>query len=85
MHHYAKNIVKKSINVKDTLALLKELAKADLAPSRIDIGRLGTEWLNEGKNYKSISEFVTDKLKAFIGQDKITMVPKDVVLYGFGF
>lgn len=84
LHHYAKNIVKQPINVKDTLALLKELSKLDLAPSRIDIGRLGAEWLKEGKNYKDITSFVTDKLSGFIGQEKINLQPKDVVLYGFG-
>src|ERR1700741_3598635 len=41
LHLYAKNIVKQPITVKDTLKIAKEIAKLDLAPSRIDIGRLG--------------------------------------------
>ena len=84
LHHYAKNIVKQPINVKETLSLLKEISKLDLAPSRIDIGRLGAEWLKEGKNYKDIPAFLKDKLNSFIGQEKINLQPKDVVLYGFG-
>ena len=53
LHHYAKNVVKKPINVKDTLLLAKEMQKLDLAPSRIDIGRLGAEWIAEKENYKT--------------------------------
>lgn len=84
LHLYAKNVVKEAITVKDTLLLAKEVAKLDLAPSRIDIGRLGAEWLNEQKNYSNASEFIYDKLKSFIGRDKRMLRPKDVVLYGFG-
>src|SRR5947208_642847 len=41
LHLYAKNIVKQPINVIDTLGLAQEILKLDLAPSRIDIGKLG--------------------------------------------
>lgn len=84
LHQYAKNIVKQPLNVQDTLALIKEMTKLDLAPSRIDVGRLGAEWIKEASSYKSITEFVTDKLSGFIGEDKNVITPKDVVLYGFG-
>src|SRR5438105_3484657 len=47
LHLYAKNIVKQAITVKDTLVIGRELLKLDLAPARIDIGRLGAEWLVE--------------------------------------
>ncbi len=76
--------MKKPINVIDTLVLAKEMNKVDLAPSRIDIGRLGAEWLQERKNYKTAADFIGDKLKDFIGREKKVMIPKDVVLYGFG-
>jgi glyceraldehyde 3-phosphate dehydrogenase len=84
LHLYAKNIVKQPITTKDTLLLAREISKLDLAPSRIDIGRLGAEWLAEQANYKGIAEFISDKLSGFVGQDKRVLVPKDVVLYGFG-
>ena len=84
LHHYAKNVVKKPINVKDTLMLAKEMQKLDLAPSRIDIGRLCAEWIAEKGNYKTGSEFLIDKLSGFIGKEKLKMIPRDVVLYGFG-
>ncbi|HEV7232325.1 MAG TPA: glyceraldehyde-3-phosphate dehydrogenase [Bacteroidia bacterium] len=82
LHQYAKDIVKKPINVQDTLALAQELFRLELVPSRIDIGKLAAEW-NQEKN-KSVSEFLGSKLGAFIGKEKFALKPKDVVLYGFG-
>lgn len=84
LHQYAKEIVKKPINVLDSLMLAKELNTMELAPSRIDIGRLNTEWIAERKNYKNATDFLQDKMKNFIGKEKRSMVPKDVILYGFG-
>jgi len=84
LHHYAKNFVKQPINVKDTLLLASEILKLDVAPSRIDIGRLAAEWLKEKEQFKSPTDFISKKLNAFLGQEKRVMKPKDVVLYGFG-
>ncbi len=84
LHLYAKNIVKQPINIKDTLALALAVQKLDLCPSRIDIGKLGAEWLSEKANFKNELEFVTNKLSGHIGKDKLSLKPKDVVLYGFG-
>jgi len=84
LHQYSKDIVKQPINVIDTLMLAKEMIKLDLAPSRIDAGRLGSEWLAEKGKYKNATEFIGHKLRDFIGKEKCVMVPKDVVLYGFG-
>lgn len=84
LHQYAKDIVKRPINVHDTAALAGELTKLPLAPSRIDIGRLGAEWSEEQGKYKSMADFVTDKMKDYVGADKGSITPKDVVLFGFG-
>ena len=84
LHQYAKEIVKKPITAFNTLQLARELNLLDLAPSRIDIGRLANEWVTEKENYKSPAEFVNDKFRDFIGKEKRELVPKDVVLYGFG-
>lgn len=85
LHHYAQNIVKQSINVQDTLTLAKEILKLEeIAPSRIDIGKLGSQWLAEGSGYANVTDFIHDKLRDFIGTNKKTIVPKDVILYGFG-
>ena len=84
LHQYAKNFVKQPINIFDTLELSKHLLNFDLAPSRIDIGKLNAEWLKEQALYKDKPEFIAKKLANYIGKDKRTMKAKDVVLYGFG-
>lgn len=84
LHNYALNMVGKPITVQDSLLLAKEILSADIAPARIDIGRLATEWLNEKAAYASAGEFIADKLNGFLGKDKRVLKPKDIVLYGFG-
>ncbi len=84
LHQYAKDIVKQSINVTDSLMLAREIQKLNVVPSRIDIGRLASEWSQENSKYKSATDFIGDKLKDYVGEDKHTITPKDVVLYGFG-
>ncbi len=83
LHLYAKNIVKKTISVNDTLAISVAIHNADVCPSRIDIGKLSFEYHQEKANFKSVDEFVANKLKNLIGT-KTTISPKDVVLFGFG-
>ncbi len=83
LHLYAKNIVKKTISVNDTLAIATAINNAVVCPSRIDIGKLTYEYQQEKSNFKSVDEFILNKLKDLIGA-KSTVTPKDVVLYGFG-
>lgn len=85
LHEYAKNIVKKPIDIHTTSELATQLTEMDVAPSKIDIGRLSSEWMTEGTNYPSQEAFLTDKLSTMIGrQSSHDIKPKDVVLYGFG-
>ena len=83
LHLYAKNIVKKTISVNDTLAIATAIYNADVCPSRVDIGKLAFEYQQEKANFKSVDEFIGNKLKDLIGA-KSTVTPKDVILYGFG-
>lgn len=84
-HLYAHNIVKQAINVQDTLKLARAIESIEqIAPARIDIGRLGAEWLQERGSGITINEFVRQKLADFVGHSGASFAPKDVVLYGFG-
>lgn len=83
-HQYAKEISGKDINIYETLELAREIASCNIAPSRIDIGRLTSEWLDENNQFATHHDFVVSKLSRHIGSDKIKLQPKDVVLYGFG-
>jgi glyceraldehyde 3-phosphate dehydrogenase len=85
LHQYAHNIVKKNINVQDTLILAQAIdAIEDIAPARIDIGRLANEWLQVKETGISANDFVRKQLNSFIGNNGNQIVPKDVILYGFG-
>ena len=84
LHQYAKEIVNQPISIHDTLMIARELHQMDLAPSRIDIGKLNYEWIKEQADYATIADFLAGKLSNNIGKQKLELQPKDVVLYGFG-
>ena len=84
LHHYAKNFVKKPINVVETNKIVKNLYDMDLCPSKIDIGKLTFEWIEEKSKYKNKSAFLSKKLNFLIKPTKHEMKPKDVILFGFG-
>ncbi len=83
-HDYGKNIIGTTVDIEDTLQIAKEILKLDIYRSRIDIGKLTNEWYQNKDNYTSITEFVKENLKLFIGENHNTFDSKDVVLYGFG-
>ncbi|MCZ4244336.1 glyceraldehyde-3-phosphate dehydrogenase [Pedobacter punctiformis] len=83
-HQYAKSISGKDISIYETLELAKAILNSNLAPSRIDLGRLTAEWLDEHNKFATINDFIITKLSAYIGKDKKNLTPKDVVLFGFG-
>lgn len=83
-HQYAQLVSTLPITVNETLSLAKEIQQLNLAPSRIDLGRLTSEWLKEGSSFATVNAFVSDKLKNHVGKDRLVLKPKDVVLFGFG-
>jgi glyceraldehyde 3-phosphate dehydrogenase len=83
LHEYAKNVVKKPIDIETTAALAEELLKMDLAPAKIDIGKLSSEWIAEGSAFDSKASFLSSKLGKFSSASG-SVEPRDVVLYGFG-
>lgn len=79
---YATEVVKKPVDVHVTADVARGLLDLDLAPSKIDIGKLTYEFA--ASKSKSVNDFLSGHLKDFIGQDKHKFKPQDVVLYGFG-
>ena len=84
LHHYAREVVQHPLSIHDTLGVAKALSRLTLAPSRLDIGRLAVEWLDEKAKFMDEMDFVAHKMADFVGGDKINLQPKDVILYGFG-
>jgi glyceraldehyde 3-phosphate dehydrogenase len=83
-HIRAETILERPIRVQDSLILAKAILAENIAPTRIDIGRLNAEWLDEKDNFNSAGEFVCDKLKKFVDAPPRSTRHQDVVLYGFG-
>lgn len=82
LHEYAVEFVNKPINVFDSVEIANAILELDLPPARIDIGKLTYEYHLEDNKYNDAKAFVIDKLRDAKNFTKI--VPKDVVLYGFG-
>ncbi|MBK9290686.1 MAG: glyceraldehyde-3-phosphate dehydrogenase [Bacteroidetes bacterium] len=83
-HIRAETILKKPVRVQDSLMIAKAILNQDIAPARIDIGRLNSEWTDEKDKYPDVDSFVKDKLREFIGAPPRSTRTQDVVLYGFG-
>ena len=81
---YAEKVVQKPLDIDDVNDIVKGLMELDLAPSKIDIGKLTHEFLEQKNENPSISNFLNIQLLNLIGQDKHNFSPQDVVLYGFG-
>lgn len=82
-HNYLSQFAGASLSPELSKNLAVAIAKLDVAPSKIDLGRLSNEYNAEGSNYGSVDEFIKAKLGSFVGTGK-KLVPRDVVLYGFG-
>lgn len=84
LHEYAEHKAGKKIYISTTSALAEEIYNLDVPASKIDIGKLAYEWIQEGDNFESKSAFLSNKLASIIGSGPVSFEPRDVVLYGFG-
>jgi len=70
------------LTIFDLLNVARVLEKSNLAPARIDIGKLATKATNDQINVEDLSSFIFDELEGITEWQELT--PRDVVLYGFG-
>ena len=82
LHKYANDFVEKPISIFDSVEIAQIIQSLDLPPSKLDIGKLTYEYFLEQKNYEDALSFVKDKLSK--ANDTEDLIPKDIVLYGFG-
>jgi glyceraldehyde 3-phosphate dehydrogenase len=84
-HSYSQNIIGTPLKIEDSLLLAKTMMALEIAPARIDIGRLNAEWVEEkGRFENDPKAFVAAKLAHFIGAKPRSDHHTDVILYGFG-
>lgn len=74
----------KKLRLRESYPFLKAMSEMDLAPARIDLGKLAFNYhfKNENEN-QSVEEFLQYELQDVIGKPD-DIEPQDVVLYGFG-
>ncbi len=82
LHEYAGQFVQKPISIFDSVELLGAINDIALPPSKIDIGKLTYEYHSDENSSRDIKAFILDKLKD--ANDSKNIIPKDVILYGFG-
>lgn len=82
LHQYAGEFVGKPITIFDSVEIAKVVLSLDLPPAKIDLGKLTYEYRLEDEKYPDARYFVIEKLKKAKTSKEI--LPKDVVLYGFG-
>lgn len=86
-HLIANNYINQPIPIELSLGIAQVISSIkDLAPSKIDIGKLAIELMEVSEDVGEIEveSFIRNKLNDFIGAASNTNEPKDVVLYGFG-
>lgn len=72
------------LRLRESYPFVEALTKMDLAPARIDVGKLAYRYLFKGEaNGLSIDQFLEKELTE-IGKNVQEQEPRDVVLYGFG-
>jgi glyceraldehyde 3-phosphate dehydrogenase len=82
LHEYAGEFVQKPISIFDSVEIAQAIKTLDLPPAKLDIGKLTYEFHLEDNRYQDAMDFVSNKLKD--AKQSNGIVPKDVVLYGFG-
>jgi len=82
-HAKACKIIDRELSVAQTFPILDAVSKLDLAPARIDIGKLAVRYASLERAVTT-DEFVAKELSAVVTGNVSRPAPKDVVLYGFG-
>ena len=73
------------LRLRESFPFLQALAKMELAPARIDVGKLAYRYLFKGEaNGLSIEQFLEKELATIVAKGNDVQETKDVVLYGFG-
>lgn len=83
-HDYARKVVGKNISVFDSLEVAEAILEMDLAPAKIDLGKLAYEWTDAKASGSTVGSFLNDKIGSFVNDGREPSAPRDVVLYGFG-
>jgi glyceraldehyde 3-phosphate dehydrogenase len=83
-HRFARQILDNELSVLDSFPVLEAISKLDLAPARIDLGKLTFHYSSQSDNL-TVNDYVARELAGVnTGASPILEEPQDIVLYGFG-
>jgi len=82
-HQYASRYSETSLSIDDTLCVARALKECNLAPCKIDLGKLAVAY-KRPNNSSDVKSFIRQELGNIIDTSPKNDPPKDVVLYGFG-
>ncbi len=83
-HRFARLIIDEELSTVKTLPILEALCQLDLAPARIDIGKLAVAF-GKQTSCSSVYDYVRAEMASInTGRKTIIEEPQDIVLYGFG-
>ena len=82
LHEYAAKFVEKPISIFDTVEIAQAIKSLNMPPAKVDIGKLTFEYHSEEEKLSDAKAFIISKLNDINKTE--SLVPKDVVLYGFG-
>ena len=83
-HRFTRQILTGELSVFSSFVILQALSRLELAPTRVDIGKLTTKYQHHRSNL-DVDAFVRRELAEIKGNgETLRDKPQDVVLYGFG-
>ena len=83
-HRFARRLDGEELGIADTLLALEAMSSMDLAPARVDVGKLRRNFRREGET-GGFGDYVRAELHALnTGREPMRSEPQDVILYGFG-
>jgi len=85
-HRYVRQVAQNELSEFESHPILEEMAKLNLGPSHIDVGKLATKYMEEAESQQvDVASFVKKECQDVIDSDALPInEPQDVVLYGFG-
>ena len=86
IHRYVRQVAQNELSEFESHPILAEMAKLDLGPSHIDVGKLATKFMEESESEGiDLAEFIRKECSEVVGVDALPLSePQDVVLFGFG-
>ena len=84
-HRFVRQVEHNEISEFDTFPMLEAIAKLQLGPAHIDVGKMVVKYQKISQEESSIECFLEEELSDIIGSaTKPLPKPQDIVLYGFG-